>query len=644
MAQASRSILLLVALALPVWAGCAGEASEPVAATEEPPASGSFVLGNMLEPFTPPPLEELEQSVRWVDRPVLDPMELRRELQAKEGPPPIGVEAALKLKNNSAEDNEKILDTLGRLPESESDANFDATINRHIGGDLNSTNPILSSSAIESEVLGLTSFGLFSFDWTFTPFASKDAVVSWQTSEDGKYDKVVMRKDLTWSDGHPITAHDIAFSFKVIMSEAVPVPAQRSGTDKIAWIEAYDDQTLVYFHKEPLVTNVWNLNFGVLPKHKYEKSIAKDPTLQRSPEHVDIENNPVVGGPYVITKRTRGSEILLERRESYYMYEGKQVRDKPYFKTVRFRIQPSPTASLFAMQTGDIDEMMLSAEQWRTQTNGEDFYRRATKVFGTEWTEFHFGWNCATPYFEDKRVRQAMSYAFDHEELLSFLRYGLDEPCTGLFHAGSRWSPKPAPQPYKQDYDKAEALLDAAGWTDTDGDGIRDKEVNGKRIPFEFTVMVVNVPDRIAICNLLRESLDAIGIRCHVRPLEFTVLVQKTQDKTFQAWFGGWGTGADPDTSENIWGSNAERNYVSYKNPEVDRLFEEGRKEFDPEKRAQIYQKIHSILWEDQPYTWLFNRTAFYGFNKSLRGYMFSPRGPYSYGPGFSSIWKPVAH
>ena len=95
-------------------------------------------------------------------------------------------------------------------------------------------------------------------------------------------DKVVMRDDLTWSDGKPITAHDVVFSFKLIMSAAVPVPAMRTGTDQLRWIEAYDDHTLVYFHKQPLATNVWNMNFQVVPKHMYEKSVAEDPTLRNS--------------------------------------------------------------------------------------------------------------------------------------------------------------------------------------------------------------------------------------------------------------------------------------------------------------------------------------------------------------------------
>lgn len=613
--------------------GSAKPSSEP---------AGPFVLGDLIEKFTPPSLEELEKQVEWTDRPVLDSLQLLRERLEKEQPLAT-VDEALALKNNSPENNEKIKSALGRLPENDDQVNWDAEINRHTYADVNSTNPILASSVVEADVSGLLSFGLFSFDWELNPFASKDSVKTWQTSKDGLYDKVVMRDDLVWSDGKPITAHDIVFSWKVIMSSKVPVPAQRTGTDKIKWIEAYDDHTLVYFHKEALVTNVWNLNFGVIPKHAYEDTIAADPTLKSSSEHVKLENKPVVGGAYQIKSRTRGQEIILERRDDYFLHEGKQVRDRPYFKTIRFRIRENPAAGLLAFKAGDLDEMMLNPEQWRTGTDDAGFYKTATKAYATEWTSFHFVWNMKTPYFSDKRVRQAMSYAFDHKELLTRLRYGLDEPCTGIFHPESRWSPKPAPTPYQQNLDKAEELLDAAGWIDEDGDGIREKEINGKTVPFEFTVIVTNKEDRISICELLKQSLEQIGVQCNIRPLEFTVQIDRLQRKDFEAAFGGWGTGADPDTSENIWGTDQQRNYAQYSNKEVDKLFEEGRKEFDIDKRAEKYQRIAQILWDDQPYTWLFYQNAYYGFNKSLRGYNFSPRGPYHYGPGFGSIWKPAA-
>jgi peptide/nickel transport system substrate-binding protein len=125
-----------------------------------------------------------------------------------------------------------------------------------------------------------------------------------------------------------------------------------------------------------------------------------------------------------------------------------------------------------------------------------------------------------------------------------------------------------------------------------------------------------------------------------VKPTEFTVLVDSQQNRKFDAAMGGWGTGTDPDQTSNLYATGESRNYANYSNKQVDELFQKGRREFDRDKRAAIYGEIANILWEDQPYTWLFYRNAFYGFNKKVRGYNFSPRGPYEFSPGFDSIYK----
>lgn len=589
----------------------------------------------LVEPFDPPPLAEIDAKAEWVNMPVLDAL---KHLTAYLGdhPPICTDKEALSLKNDSDQANEKILSALGRQPKSASEVAWNGTFNRRLNGEARSTNPLLISSVSEFDISGYISAGLFSFDWTMKPFAAAEFVVSWQTSQDRMFDKVVLRDDMTWSDGRPITAHDFAFSYLVIMDKRVPIPAVRAGTDELRWVHAYDDRTLVFFHKKPLATNVWNVNFPVIPKHIYEKSYDEDPTLAKSEYHAKLETNPVTGGPYVFESRQRGGLTVLKRRESYYMHNGKPVRDKPYFETIRFRVIEDSNTALLALKAGEVDESILTPEQWTKQTVGKDFYDKNTKVREIEWTSFHFVWNTKSPFFGDVRVRKAMSYAFDYKELLDRLCYGLYEPSSGIFYKDAWMAAKDLPKPYQQDLDKAENLLDEAGWKDSDGDGFRDK--NGRK--FEFALLCPNGPEQIRYANLMRESLDQIGVDCNVRPMEFTALIAKLQQRDFDASYGGWGTGTDPDTSRNIWGTGEARNYAQYSNPEVDKLFDQGAAEFDREKRAEIYGKIQKIIFEDQPYTFLYWRAAFYGFNRGVRGYHMSPRGPFNYGPGASALWK----
>jgi len=656
--KSSLFILLLLLFSSLAWFGCSSEkestpAAQKSTSADDATAGGQeesteaepvkkFVLGDMIEPFDPPSLEEIDKTAEWIDQPVLDGMDLMRKEQAAQGPPELSVAEALKLHNNSAADNEKIFAALSRLaPPDAAGVDSEATFVREAIGDLKTTNPLLFSTAMDGEFSDLSGVGLFGFDRHFTPFASKDTVVSWQTSKDHLMDKLVLRDDLAWSDGVPITAHDIEFSFQVILSDAVPIPAVRSGTIELKYVKAYDDHTLVVFHKEALATNIWNMMFPFIPKHIYEKSLVEDPTMTRSEYHSKLEDHPVVGGAYKLSKRVRGQEFVVERREEYYLHQGKQVRMKPYVKQIRCKVIEDPNTALLALKAGSIDDHRISPEQWVSQTDDEEFYKNNTKLTALGWDAYYICWNFETPFFGEKRVRQAMSYAMDYQEMLGTIFHNMYQPSRGTFHPTSWMFPKnDPPQPYHQDLDKAEDLLDAAGWEDSDGDGIRDKKIDGKLVPFRFTLLVHQRPDAIKIGTLLKESLDQIGVECLIKPTEFTVWVEKNRTHSFQASMGVWGTGADPATQENIFGTGKGRNSGAYSNPQVDQLFRQALLEFDREKRGSLYGKITKLMWEDQPYTWLLYRNSFYGFNKRLRGYTFSPRGPYGFSPGISGIYK----
>lgn len=636
-----RSKLLLAWSLFLCLAGCP---------TAPPPGSTGGSASNRPKQPLPPdtfettPLADLEaddglgDEIEWEDRPVYYGLARMREEQA-ETEPLVSEQQALQLQNDSDDANEKILSALGRLYESGEVVDFDAEIKRHLPADIKSTNPVMYSSTYEGWISTLTGLGFFTFDERMLPYAPAEYVVSWKTSADKLYDKVVIRDDLVWSDGTPITAHDVEFSYNLIMDERIPIPAVRTGMEAVKNVRALNDYTILYEHTEPLATNVWNLNFPVIAKHIYEQSVDDDPTLSTSEYHLKYEENPVCGGPYRIAKRVKGQEVVLERREDWYMHDGKQVRPKPHFKTIRFTVIEDSNTALLALKNGDIEDMEFQPEQWVEQTTDSDFYRLNTKARGPQWVYYYFGWNCKSPLFEDVRVRKAMSYATDYDYILETLCYGLYEQCTSEYHPDSWAGPVKPREPYVQDFDKAEELLAEAGWVDNDGDGIREKMIDGQKVKFEFTIMCFNQQIRVDVCTSLKDSLDRIGVVCHVRPTEFTVMQEKARNHEFQAMFAGWGTGTDPFTTANLWKTGENRNYGEYSHPKVDELFDKAKFELEQENRAKFYREIDDILWEEQPYTWLYYRSGFYGFNKKLRGYRFSPRGPYSYGPGFDSFW-----
>jgi peptide/nickel transport system substrate-binding protein len=588
-------------------------------------------------------------KVKWIRRPCVDFLERLREALARE--PRLATEAeALALTNDGDAANARILSALGRPPENDAEVDWDATFTRYLQADPKTLNPVFRQAVAEAflieNVLYVTPIN---FDWEFKTFGDRNVVVSWETSEDHLLDRVVLRDDLTWSDGKPFTAHDIEFSWKVLMDPRVRIPAFRTLAAGLKDVKALDARTVLYLQKEALATNDNHLQWPVMPRHVYEASRKEDATLEASPYHVKMNREPVTNGPYRFVSWTTGQEIIVERREGWYKdAAGKQVRAKPYWKRVRFRPISETATSFREFTTGGLDDIQLDAVRWVGATTSSGYYDRATKLRGEQWSIAYIGW-CAklksgapSPFFADARVRRAMALALDHEFLMKDLLFGIYRAGVGVFHPDT-WMAAKGLEPLKQDLDEAERLLDAAGWKDTDGDAIRDKVVDGAKVPFRFKLSCPDAGTGPKIAEQLKADLDRIGVKCDVQLTQWVPFQKVLDDREAQAFIMAQTTGTDPDTLTNFWTTDAfkdGRNVVGYSNPKVDALFAEGRREFDPAKRGAIYAEIARILYDDHPWTILLYQPTLWGFSKDLRGYRHSPRGFYNFAPGFLSIWK----
>ena len=239
------------------------------------------------------------------------------------------------------------------------------------------------------------------------------------------------------------------------------------------------------------------------------------------------------------------------------------------------------------------------------------------KELGNSYT--YLGFNLKHKPFDDKRVRQAINYAIDKQEIIDGVLLGLGEPVASPYKPGTRWS-NPHLKPYPYDKAKAIALLKEAGFADTNGDGILERD--GKAFSFEIITNQNKEREKTAV--LVQRRLKDVGIDVKIRSIEWASFISrfiKTGD--FDAVLLGWGLGLDPD-QYNIWHSSQQKpgqfNFIGYNNPTVDHLLEAGRLELNPDKRMKIYHEFSKVLLEDSPIVYLSAGYGLMAINKRVYG------------------------
>jgi len=526
-------------------------------------------------------------------------------------------------------------------PEDISKIATDETLFLQLDGSPNTLNPFFVSSLYEFTVVDVLYTGLFTFDMNMKWRPNEEIVESYQESDDHTEFIVKMKPGFKWHDGQPFTAHDVVYSWNEILDPKVPCAAQKPSVEPIKECVALDDLTVKYVQPEPLATARWNLSFPIIPKHIFEKDKANHPDLKMGDYYNQQSRHPVGNGPYRVVEWKENDKVVVERWEDYL---GK----KPYFKRIVFRIIPDSNVALLSFEKEEVDCIeRLSAQQFAFETNTDSFAKVGYKARGVQWAFGYIVWNMdgSNPFFADRRVRYAMTHALNIPLFLEKVYHNLTTQSSGIYHPDS-WMYNPEVKPLEYDPAKSALLLDEAGWKVDAKDGWRKKTIDGKLVVFEFTLtMPQGSPVAPKIAAMFQEDLKKLGVRMNTRIMEWSAFLEAIRTHEFQAETASWGTGTDPDQGWNLWRTEEYergRNYGGYSNPRVDELFELGRKEFDPQARAKIYQEIHKLIYEDQPYTWIYNHPILSAINKRIRGLQFSPRGIFNFDPSFEGWWVPV--
>lgn len=448
--------------------------------------------------------------------------------------------------------------------------------------------PMLASDSASHSVSGLCYNGLVKYDTDLTLIG--DLAESWDISPDGLVITFHLRKNVLWEDGIAFTAGDVEFGFNTIINPETPT-AYAEDFRQVVKFEVLDAHTFRVTYARPFspALTSWG-NMVVLPRHLLAgKNIAKN----------DLTRKPVGLGPFSFKEWSPGEKIVLEANPTYF--EG-----RPYLDSYIFRFIPDAATLFLELQAGNIDLMSLTPLQYTRQTDTDYFKKNFQKFKYPQFTYVYMGFNFLHPWFQDKRVRQAIAHAIDKQELIDGVLLGLGQISTGPY-VPDTWPYNPGVKKYAFNQAKARDLLARAGWSDTDGDGILDRD--GK--PFEFSILVgMGNSMRLNTATIIQWRLQQIGIKMNIRVVEWSTLINEFIDKRrFEAVILGWSIGLDPDQYD-IWHSSKtgekQLNFISYKNPEADRLLEQGRRVFNLEERKKIYYRLQEILAEDAPYVFLY--------------------------------------
>ena len=393
-----------------------------------------------------------------------------------------------------------------------------------------------------------------------------------------------LRKGVKWHDGVEFTSEDVKFTYDRIMDERTNT-VRRPMFELVKELKIITPYEIKVIYKRPFSPSLESWGMGILPKH-----LLKDEDINTAP----FNRKPIGTGPFKFKEWVSDEKITLVANDDYF--EG-----RPNLDQISYRIIPEPPLLELEFQTKGIDLYSPQPHQNKriSENRKFDIYKR----LGNGYT--YIGWNNKLELFKDVKVRQALTHAVNRRAIIKYLLYDLGVIATGPFPP-QMWYSNNDVTPLEYNPDKAKKLLAEAGWKDSDGDGILDK--NGK--PFKFSLITNNGNElRKNVAVLVQRELQKIGIDVEIALYEWAVFIRdKINARDFEAIVLGWGLGVDPDIYE-IWHSSQREkgfNVIGYKNSEVDRLIEEGRTEYDREKRKKIYFKIHELINHDQPYTFLY--------------------------------------
>lgn len=450
---------------------------------------------------------------------------------------------------------------------------------------------------------------------------------SWKISPDHLTYTFYLRKNIFWHDGRPLTADDVQFSVNAYQDVSYGGARWISQFENVSKTEVIDPYTVRFYAKEKHYGTFDKISlFFIIPKHIYkEKKTGMNLVL-------------IGSGPYQLHEYKRNKKIVLKQNKKWWGRTLNSLKNQYNFNQIIYRIILDEHDALIRTAQGQIDFLPLSSESYFKKTNkppwGKAVLKKKIQNQAPKGYSY-IGWNLKKPLFQNKNVRKALSLLINRSLMNEKFYNNALNLISGPMYSQSDYADSDV-QPILFSPHQALKLLSQNGWRDSDQNGILDKIENGVKKEFRFTLIFSNKEFEKNL-TIYQEDLKTNGIIMSLKFMEWVSFLKMVDERNFDAVSLGWTSGVDWYPKQ-IWHSSSmgASNYISYNNPEVDRLINLADKELNRDARIKILKKVHKIIAEDQPYSFLFSpKYSFYAHSNRVE--MDKPN--YNYGLGIK-YWR----
>lgn len=420
-----------------------------------------------------------------------------------------------------------------------------------------------------------------------------DLAQDWDIAEDGLTYTFHLHPEARWHDGEPVTAADVKWTFEAIVANQGIVAGSLAVIDAI---ETPDDHTVVLrlaAPNAPLLSNLAWFGVHIMPKHLYDtgEDWLANPAAQE----------PVGSGPFRFESARIDEHVTLVANPDYY-------GGAPYLDRLVFSIIPDPQTAAQALMNGEIDVSITrpSLTQLPVLQNAPGV---AVDIAPMP-NRYYVPMNQAREPFQDLRVRQAIAHAINRQEVLNRALQGVGEVAEGFYTPAIAWAYNPDAVPPAYDPDRAEALLDEAGYP-RGSDGTR----------LRVTLTIFSGGEWADIAAVLSENLRAVGIEVEIVQLDEGAWIQRTVvDRDFDLTLLAGQQGPDPDQLRLRFGSAGALNMMAYANPDFDDLLAQAAALSDEDQRRELYLEAQRILAADLPFVPLAEMVSIHTYRDAVRG------------------------